>query len=270
MFFAPYEEIFVLYQPRFCRQKSRFWKYMRGISYGHQVKLMNDVVYLHTKGSLYSQKDKNKKLLIEHRNIEYLRYLHRFISPESLNIMNFRVDTERVKRKTDRYYRYYRFYNDQLQLFKIPDFIFNYITLKSIEINDHALDYISKDFEKLVNLETLILDKNRIRKLPKCLTKLKKLVYINLNENLIKKIPKHIVDYKVMDIYLDKNLIKVIPDYIKDMKFLKTISLDDNPIKKNNLPDEYNYKISKDKANITMKGIGSVGVMMTLGACSLM
>ena len=71
----------------------------------------------------------------------------------------------------------------------IPDKVFTFRNLRSLDLGRNLIDTIPPDIARLVNLENLDLRRNRIRTVPPEIGHLKKLKVLNLSRNPILDLP---------------------------------------------------------------------------------
>lgn len=106
-------------------------------------------------------------------------------------------------------------------------------TLKFLNLSNAKIAAINDSlFDKLPNLEKLILDRNHIVSFPPQISKLKKLEHLSCNNNELATIPKEIgllQELKYLDLHY--NNIKVLPGEIWQMVSLISLNLSSNTIK---------------------------------------
>ena len=115
--------------------------------------------------------------------------------------------------------------------FVLPNNFHNFTTLKSLEIQGSNLETISKDINRLKNLEVLKLYFNKIKTLPEKINGLSNLKKLYLNHNQIKELPKNIGQLDLSYLSLNNNDLQEIPKSITNLKNLDTLNLEENYIK---------------------------------------
>jgi len=105
--------------------------------------------------------------------------------------------------------------------------------IKKIKMKDCFLKKVPSTLHCLVNLETIILDKNKIEKISNKLTRLKKLVSLSFNYNKINSI-NHLRFRKLSKLdklFLGRNQLSQIPDDIEQLAQLTKLNLAGNKLK---------------------------------------
>lgn len=91
----------------------------------------------------------------------------------------------------------------------IPDKVFEFENLISLDLQNTKLKSISPKINKLKKLKTLNLSFNRISKIPKELFELEELETLNLKKNRLTKLPVEIQEMKELkELFLNKNYFK--------------------------------------------------------------
>jgi adenylate cyclase len=114
--------------------------------------------------------------------------------------------------------------------FSIPTVL---VTLKFLNLSNAKIAAINDTlFDKLPNLERLILDKNHIVSFPPQIAKLRRLEYLSCNNNELATLPKEIgqlQDLRYLDLHY--NNIKVLPGEIWQLTCLVTLNISSNVLK---------------------------------------
>ena len=98
------------------------------------------------------------------------------------------------------------------EIFKIPNL--NYLNLTNVNIY-----YVTKHFERFINLEVLVLDANQLQNLPFDIYKAKKLRFLSVKNNHLKKMPDTICQLENLTV-LDVKGNGFSKEYIDELKAL--------------------------------------------------
>lgn len=103
---------------------------------------------------------------------------------------------------------------------KIPKNVFNFTSLKVLDISENSIRKIPEKIINLVNLENLIANNNLIRRIPKNLSKLRKLINVDLTYNRIKHITREFADIDLFYLDLSYNYIEKLPKNFNKDKYI--------------------------------------------------
>ena len=130
------------------------------------------------------------------------------------------------------YYKVVRVELDKLDLFEIPEKIYQFINLKVLILSSNRLSSISAKISNLTKLEELYLNKNRIIELPEEIGELQKLRKIILSDNKIKKLPNNFYNLTNLEIVnIISNELEIISDDIIKLTNLEYLYLRCNKLK---------------------------------------
>ncbi len=139
-------------------------------------------------------------------------------------------------------------YSDEQRLSALPLELFQLTNLRKLKIDNTALDRLPPEIAKMTKLELIGLTRSSLFEFPKLIFNLIKLTSIHLGGNEIPSIPDEIRNLtKLKTLLLNSNQIRLVSKYICNLS-LKSLNLQVNPIKLENLPKEISFSVRLSKS----------------------
>lgn len=120
----------------------------------------------------------------------------------------------------------------------IPDQIFQFKNIISLEFHNTGLRELSNTITELINLEELLISLNEIRELPEDIHLLQKLHTLECNHNNFQVVPDSLSNISnLRNLTFNNNPLKELPIWVSKKKKLR--SLDLSGVKGTKIPDEF-------------------------------
>ena len=114
-------------------------------------------------------------------------------------------------------------------LIQFPKGINELKNLKKLKLSGHLFNQVLIDTDRLLNLETIELFRNKITEFPESLCSLPKLKYLGLENNYIDTIPTHICEkLNLESLMIGRNSLRSIPLCLLDSNLLKELYINEN------------------------------------------